>query len=196
MLCSLIVVGVKARCQFFFLSRVAFMWMFLLEKCFNSISLTVLLFSRASLADPALLATEEMKAQLDQKWVQQDTHTHMDYWQAYICLKAMKTYSISFLRIVIGSYLNTISLPKWEQFWSFYMRDFCICVFVWALLTFFKWVGLSWKKVMSQTFVYQSGFSSWGVAWPLSNRIKLQPHSPDEADWQFFFKTAIGELYS
>lgn len=39
-----------------------------LEKWFNSVSLlVVLLFSRASLARLGLLATEEMKAQLDQK---------------------------------------------------------------------------------------------------------------------------------
>lgn len=44
---------------------------------FTGLSLTLFFFSRASLAGPALLATEGMKAHLDLKSVPWDTDTHM-----------------------------------------------------------------------------------------------------------------------
>lgn len=44
---------------------------------FTGLSLTLFLFSRASLEKPAVLATEGMKAHLDLKSVPWNTHTHM-----------------------------------------------------------------------------------------------------------------------
>jgi len=49
-------------------------------------------------------------------------------------------------------------LPKLEQFWVLYRRDFFIFVFVFAFLTCLKGVRLSWEKVMSHTSVHQSEF--------------------------------------
>lgn len=47
-------------------------------------------------------------------------------------------------------------LPKLEHFSVFHTTDFCICVFLCALLAGLKWAGLNWKKLMTRIYVNQN----------------------------------------
>lgn len=70
--------------------------------------------------------------------------------------------------------INTVLLILYE-------RLLCFFFLVSGLATGLKWVWFDEEKVMSRTYMHQSGCCNVFVTCH-SNLIELHPHSPDQAD--------------